>query len=276
MSSGIPLSKVDHPDMKLLLECSGMTLAGRESIAAYIPLILDDERNRVRQRLKNAFLSIIFDGTSHHGESLARLVDLDFTPSQLLVRFEMLKDPLDSKGLTASIVDVLSRCFGIPRGQVCGFMHDCASVNIAAARDGLLPHYNRGVDIPCLSHFLNNCGEKIMAPTADAFLSAWSSIVSRSMVARSIIKDIIKEDPKRLSMTRWYSWWEIANQVLLCWGFVPSIIAALDVAQVAIHGVEKLSSILAQNRQLLMVELAIIVDLASPLVKATYDLVRIA
>ena len=262
--------------MKALLEASGFGVPNRKSLSDFIPLILEEERKEVISLVSGNHVSVIFDGTSHQGEAMAiilRFISADLSIHQKLVRFAMLEKSVSNRPLGGLIIDVLGRMLRVPPNLVVGFVHDGASVNIAASRDVLQPLYTKAIDICCLSHMYNNVGEKISTAHAESFLSAWNSIVNRSPAARAIIRGIFLEEPKRLSMTRWYSWWEIANQLLKLWGFVPAAVDVIQKADLASAAVASLLNLLQNQKTCIQIELAFIVDIAGHLVTATYSLV---
>ena len=73
------------------------------------------------------------------------------------------------------------------------------------------------------------------------------------------------------SATQWWSKWELIKQVMLLFGDVPSFLTTLDTAPAT---TAKLLSILNDptERSLRELQIAAVVDVGEPLVKATYSL----
>ena len=71
-SSGIPISKLDQ--FRELLEENGLRLAGRRTMSDSIPFVQQEEQKRVRKEIDKRKVSIVFDGTTRHGEAMATAV----------------------------------------------------------------------------------------------------------------------------------------------------------------------------------------------------------
>ena len=72
LQAGVPLGNVDH--FRALFEETGYRLTDKRFLFDLIPFILEDEKERTKQSIQVQFLSVIFDGTSHSGETLSILV----------------------------------------------------------------------------------------------------------------------------------------------------------------------------------------------------------
>ena len=73
LQAGIPLAKADY--LRPLLEVGLERLTFSTHLASYIPFVLEVEREKLKEELKeNPFISVIFDGTTHLGEMLVVLV----------------------------------------------------------------------------------------------------------------------------------------------------------------------------------------------------------
>ena len=95
LKAGVPLSKIES--FRELLKENAYRLTDRRNMHDYVPFILKDEENRIRQEIDGKQLSIIFDGTSRLGEALAivvRFVNDDLSIHQRLVRLQMLTKSL--------------------------------------------------------------------------------------------------------------------------------------------------------------------------------------
>ena len=63
MKSGIPLSKLECPDLRNLLEENGYRLTDPRHMLDLVPFILlNQERTRIRSELQGKYLSVVFDG----------------------------------------------------------------------------------------------------------------------------------------------------------------------------------------------------------------------
>ena len=73
MKSGIPLSKLECPDLRNLLE-NGYRLTDPRHMLDLVLFILNQECTRIRSELQGKYLSVVFDGTTRLGEVLAVVV----------------------------------------------------------------------------------------------------------------------------------------------------------------------------------------------------------
>ena len=74
MKSGIPLSKLECPDLRNLLEENWYRLTGPRHVLDQVPFVLNQECTRIRSELQGKYLSVVFDGTTRLGEVLAVVV----------------------------------------------------------------------------------------------------------------------------------------------------------------------------------------------------------
>ena len=74
MKSGIPLAKLECPEMRSLLEENGFRLTDKRHMMDLVPFVLDQGRKRIREEVKGKCISVIFDGTTRLGEVLAVVV----------------------------------------------------------------------------------------------------------------------------------------------------------------------------------------------------------
>ena len=71
MTSGIPLSKLDSPDLRSLLEDNGYRLTDHRHMLDMVPFVLNEECTHLRSELQGKYLGAVFDGTTRLGEVLA-------------------------------------------------------------------------------------------------------------------------------------------------------------------------------------------------------------
>ena len=74
MKSGIPLEKLECPELRSLLEKNGYRLTDKRHMMDLVPFVLDQERKRIREELNGKYVSVIFDGTTRLGEVLTMVV----------------------------------------------------------------------------------------------------------------------------------------------------------------------------------------------------------
>ena len=67
MKSGIPLAKLECPELRSLLEENGYRLTEQRHTMDLVPFVLDEECKRIREELKGKYISVIFDGTTRLG-----------------------------------------------------------------------------------------------------------------------------------------------------------------------------------------------------------------
>ena len=105
-------------------------------------------------------------------------------------------------------------------------MRDCASVNNVAicTLKILYPHL---LDIGCFSHTLDLVGDHFKLPQLTKFLNSWLSLFSKT-------KFLWKEQTGRAmatySQTRWWSKWEVMQQLLVQFGDIkPFLVKNSDI-----------------------------------------------
>jgi hypothetical protein len=144
----------------------------------YVPFILKDEENCIRQEIEGKQLSIIFDGTSRLGEALAivvRFVNDDLSIHQRLVRLQMLTKSLTGEEIARELITVLSVSYSIHPNNLLGAMRDRASTNNVAMRTSLMIVYPKVVDTGCFSHPIDHVGSYFKTPVLTDFTS-WISL----------------------------------------------------------------------------------------------------
>ena len=272
MKSGIPLSKLECPDLRNLLEENGYRLTDPRHMLDLVPFVLNEERTRIRSELQGKYLSVVFDGTTRLGEVLAVVMRFinEWKVEQRLVRLEFLQKSVNGEELARELISILSVMLGIETSMLLGVMHDRASVNVAAMRivRVVYPHV---VDIGCISHTLDLVGDKFKASTLHLFFTLWISLFSHSPKVKALWKEKTGRAMSSYSKTRWWSRWEVQHQVLQQFGDVEPFLREHDISPATRT---KLLDILSDPQQLVMlkVELAAVVDIGSYFVKATYNL----
>ena len=128
------------------------------------------------------------------------------------------------------------------------------------------------VDVRCFSHTLDLVEDKFCTPVLSSFIIRWLSLFSHSPKSVLLWKERTGELYQRYSATRWWSKFEVMNQLLKLFGDVLPFLEENTGLSSATRG--KLLSILhyPQQKSYLMVELAVTVDAGMPFVQATYNL----
>ncbi len=126
MRSGIPLSKLDCPDLRNLLEENGYRLTDHRHMLDMVPFILKEERTRLRSELQGKYLSVVFDSTTRLGEVLAIVVRFlnAWNVEQRLVWPEFPQKSVCGEELAREIISVLSVVLGVGSNMLLGAMHD--------------------------------------------------------------------------------------------------------------------------------------------------------
>ena len=86
--------------------------------------------------------------------------------------------------------------------------------------------YPNILDVGCFSHTIDNAGEHFSTPVLDEFIHSWISLFSHSAKARIRWNETTGVSVCSYSDTRWWSRWEVINQVL---GDGPLIFTAYDI-----------------------------------------------
>ena len=268
LKAGIPLAKVD--DLRALLEENGLKLTHSSHLADYIPLLLRQEKELLKNEIQGVPVSIVFDGTTREGEALAIVVRFvrSWKIEQRLVRLLLLAKPVTGDELAREILTVLSTELGIASTKLLACMRDRAAVNGKAMRTiGIM--YPGVMDIGCFSHALDIVGGNFKTPTLDKFMKHWVKLFQYSCKAKLLWRDKTGQSPKHYSPTRWWSKWECEKQIMLQWGDVPDFLTSVDVAP---KSREKLLHLYQNDGTNLMIELAVTIDAGEPFVKACYSL----
>ena len=268
LRAGIPLSKID--DLRALLEENGLKLTHSSHLADYIPVLLQQEKETLKNEIQGEPVSVVFDGTTREGEALAVVVRFvrGWKLQQRLVRLLLLARPITGDELAREILTVLSTELGIASTKLLACMRDRASVNSKAMHTiGIM--YPGVMDIGCFSHTLDLVGTKFKTPSLDKFMKHWVKMFQHSCKAKLMWRERTGQTPKYYSPTRWWSRWECQKQVMLQWGDVPDFLANIDVAP---RSREKLQLLCQNDETNLMIELAVTIDAGEPFVKACYTL----
>ena len=268
LEAGIPLNKVDS--FRDLLEENSTRLAGRRSLSDLILFVREMEEKQILQETKGRKLSVIFDGTTRMGQALAilvRFVDDDFCIQQCLVRLQLLSKSLAGEELAREIT-VLQAHYKVLPGSLLGAMHDRASVNnVAMNTIGIV--FPSLLDIGCMSHTIDHVGDKFLTPVLDDFVTAWVQMFSHSLKSRLLWSNRVGFSGRMLCKTRWWSTWEVSDQLLQVFGDTEPFLVQND--DLAPQTRQKMLSILQDSTKKvsLQIEMAAVVDAGREFVKCT-------
>ena len=274
LKAGVPLQKLD--DFRELLEEGGYRLTSVPNMRQLIPFVRKEEEEIIKGELAGHNISVIFDGTTRLGEALAivvRFVTADWEVKQRLVRLQLLAKSLKGEELAREIIMVLAQHYNVQNNSLCASMRDGASVNGAAMRTVKIV-FPKVVDVRCFSHAIDGVGSHFNIPTVKRFLQLWNSLFTHSPTTRLAWKERTGISKKSYSPTRWWSWWEVAQQVMLQFAeILPFVQDRLQTAanKATLRHVEEMFED-GQMKLSLQLELAAVVDAGKPLVESTYIL----
>ena len=274
LKAGVPLQKLD--DFRELLEEGGYRLTSVPNMRQLIPFVRKEEEEIIKGELAGHNISVIFDGTTRLGEALAivvRFVTADWEVKQRLVRLQLLAKSLKGEELAREIIMVLAQHYNVQNNSLCASMRDGASVNGAAMRTVKIV-FPKVVDVRCFSHAIDGVGSHFNIPTVKRFLQLWNSLFTHSPATRLAWKERTGISKKSYSPTRWWSWWEVAQQVMLQFAeILPFVQDRLQTAanKATLRHVEEMFED-GQMKLSLQLELAAVVDAGKPLVESTHIL----
>ena len=218
-------------------------------------------------------MSVIFDGTNRLGEAMVivlRFVDDDWQIQHCLIRLQLLAKSLTGEEIARELISVLQVGYGIGVGTLVGSMRDRASINnVAMATVKVL--YPDVFNVGCFSHTIDHVGEHFRIPMLDEFVSAWILLFSHSPKAQLAWRTRTGHSIKTFSKTRWWSRWEVVNQLLELFGDIQPFLEESEVGPATYN---RLLAILqdATKKINLKVEMAVVVDGGRQFVQSTYNL----
>lgn len=111
-----------------------MRLFHSSHLANFIPLLLKQDKEKLRAEVQGTVVSAILDGTTHNGEALA--VVLRFVKEgkieQTLVCSLLLAKSVNGEELDGKLLSVLYTGLGVTQSQLLACMRDGTSVNSKA------------------------------------------------------------------------------------------------------------------------------------------------
>ena len=271
LKSGVALNKLDC--FRELLEETGFAMSSSQHLRELIPLILEEERSKIRESIKNREISIIYDGTTHIAEALAvliRYVDDEWKIHQCVVRLMLLAKSPTGEEVARQLISTLSTELGIPSNLIIAATRDRASVNNVALRT-LSIVYPQIIDVRCFSHTLGHVGEHFTTSVLNEFVSGWIGLFSRSPRTKLLWKTATGLRAPSYSTTRWWSKWEVIKQMHEGFADVESFITTADLPPASKSKIQHICDDPLKKIKL-QIELAITDDAGEAFVRATYYL----
>lgn len=189
-------------------------------------MALKQEIEQIKQELEMPGQAVlrrdIFDSSTRQGEAIAIIVqfmDNDWNINQRLVRINVCSKSVNANQLAQVLNQCLSVEYGVRGNSLLAAMQDGASVNQAALNIVSFISPNM-VNVVCFSHTLDNVGNHFEIPTLKEFGSLWIRMFRNSCKAKLLWKDLTGRAPKSYSETRWWSRWEVYQQLMVQFGDV--------------------------------------------------------
>ena len=272
LQAGVPMNKL--PIFRSILEENGHRLSDKRFMLDLVPFLLEEEEKTLKGLIQDKHLGVIFDGTTRLGEALAvvvRFVSDDWELEQRLLRIQLLSKSLTGEEIASELIKILSVNYSIGPAHLIAAMRDRASVNNVAMRT-LKIVYPSIVDIGCFSHTIDLVGKHFKVPHAYEFLTSWMALFSHSYKAKIAWGEQTGKAMPSYSATRWWSKWEILDQLLVSFGDIKLFLD--NNPDLGPASRDKLLEFFTNTQKniYLKLELAAIVDWGRPFVTATYNL----
>ena len=272
LKSGISLNKADG--LRELLEENGYSLTSSTHLRQFVPFVLQEEIKTIKKEIAGKQVSIIFDGTTHVTEAFVIILGFldDWNIKQRVTKLMLFAKSLTGENVARLLVESLCTELGLGCNAVIAAMHDRASVNTVAMHT-ISVVYNCIFDVGCLSHTIDHVGEHLSVQVLNDFIKVWITLFSHSPKTRLAWTTLTGLRPPSYSPTRWWSKFEVINQIHDIFGDVTLFFndPTIDLPAVSKRKLINILNDPAKCRKL-KVELAITVDALKPFVCATYNL----
>lgn len=123
---------------------------------------------------------------------------------------------MDFKAIFGEVFHIVFEKFKLDKRCCVGFMLDGCSANLLAL-DTLTVYCEYAVGIRCMSHLLNNAGDKIESKQIDKFAGALHMLLSHSANASAQWRAVTKVGPPKPPSHRWASTYDRNNALVLNW-----------------------------------------------------------
>jgi hypothetical protein len=272
MYAGVPMAKIDM--LRSLLEREGHSLTDRSHMSRlYIPQIEDREIKRVVKELLQQYFTVIFDGTTRLGEAInivTRSITDDFMIRMRLVAFKTTKVHCDGDALFRLILTTLQTKLGLDLAYCVAYARDSCATNHSAV-NLLMPASANALNMLCFPHTLHNTGKHLELPVLNEFMTSWLNLVPQPGGAKLRWEAILGKGCSKYSKVRWWSRWEIMQEIATNFGALPNFLADLDNNNIGDATTKKMIAILTNQKDALELELAAVMS-CERLCTATYRL----
>ena len=182
------------------------------------------KKSRVRYLVPTLLLSLMGQrGLEKHWLLWSGLLQQIWEIKQRRVRLQLIAKSLKGKELARELIMVLAQHYNVQNNNLCAAMSDRASVNGATMRTVKVV-FPKVVDVRCFSHTVDCVGNHFNIPILKRFLQLWNSLFSHSPATRLAWRERTGISMKSYSPTRWWSWWEVAQQIMLQFAeILPSV-----------------------------------------------------
>jgi hypothetical protein len=133
--------------------------------------------------------------------------------------------------------------------------------------------FKRSLDIPCFSHTINNAGEAAETPKLLQFTQWFPTLFSKSPANKLFWKTMtgLPQLPT-VSETRWWSRFELYDKVMTLWPDICSLVEKEEFAESSPETRKRLSKLIADEGNVIRLELAALIDTGKMFYQATYAL----
>ena len=139
---------------------------------------------------------------------------------------QLIVKSLKGDDLAREIITVLAQQYNVQNSSLCAAMRDGASVNGAAMRTVKVV-FPKVVDVRCFSHAIDGIDSHLNIPTLRRFLQLWNALFGHSPATRIAWKERMGISNKSYAPMRWWSWWEVANQIMLQFAEIHPFLQAI-------------------------------------------------
>lgn len=150
---------------------------------------------------------------------------------QCLFRIDICSKSVNADDLAQVLNQYLSVDYGVKANSLLMAMRDGASVN-QAALDRIVFIFPRMLNVVCFSHVLDNVGNHLVIPTLLEFGSIWIHQFHHSYKAKLLWKDLTGKRPTSYSEMRWWSKWEVYQQILMQFADIERFLIEAEVTNV--------------------------------------------
>jgi hypothetical protein len=218
------------------------------------------------------------DGTPTHAEHFCmclRQVTKQWKIVEVVIRCRAYKGSFDLKTLAGTLLNILEEQYKLKLEHWRCFMADRAATNTAALRAIIDKVRLNVLEVPCISHGLNNGGKAFKTPNLDYVLKKLNALVKFKMCkARDVWKKCFGENPLKSGGVRWWMAYEQAEQAsrLGLDRIADQYVKECHRKQYSKISAKKLSEFLddAVSFSRAVVEMAAVVDAGRKMVQLTY------